>query len=152
MRKLLACILFLSAEICMAAGTVTVTKAELLKGSSFGPLIGETVTVAWTADAAAATVPNTEIAFRGFLVKVVTKPGAVAPTDNYDVSLGDPLSASFDSLGAALNNLDTANTEQFYPVVSGATLPVYLNGTYTFTLSNNAVNSATGTLVFYLMY
>lgn len=150
--KTLFAFLLLMPALAFGVGTVTVTRTPLYKSLDAGSVrVGETVSVAWTADAAAATVPNTTMVMRGFLVKAVTNPGSTAPTDNYDITLGDPSDSALDTLAGSLANRDTTNTEQALPVVSGAVVPVYLNGTYTFGLSGNAVNSATGTVVFYLL-
>jgi hypothetical protein len=82
-------------------------------------------------------------------MKIVTNPGATAPTDNWDFVLND--SDGVDVLGGAGANRDTANSEQVYPTISGATIPVWLEkGTYTLAMSGNSVNSATGTVTLYL--
>lgn len=129
------------------AGTVTVTRKTF-----YGPdkkMIIEKITAACVADSAAATYPSTAIPMFGRLVRVVTNPGATAPTDNYDISLGDDDDTALDVCGAALNNRDTATTEQLYPTVSS--LPIYLAGSYTLAIANNAVNSAVIDVHFYLL-
>jgi len=110
----------------------------------------EVVTIDWVADDAAATIPNLSIELRGYCVKAITNPGATAPTDNYDIALGDPEDSALDALAGALQNRDTTTTEQAQPVITSAQTPVLLAGTYTLSVSGNAVNSATGRIIFYL--
>jgi len=106
------------------------------------------VLVTFTADASAATVPDLNIL--GFdnqwLCQIITNPGTTQPTDNYDMYLKY---AGADLLGGAGENRDTANTEIAYPIVdsvSGQRACVPVPGTLVFSLANNSVNSATGTL------
>lgn len=130
----------------MAVGTVTQTMTRLGDSTFY------ILTISWTADAAAATVPATALITTGagrttdgfIITQVITNPGSVAPTDNYDITLVD--ADGFDIMGGALVDRDTANTERAVPAVVNAILP----GTVTFTLANNAVNSATGTVMIYL--
>lgn len=130
------------------AGTVTITREPLV--SKHGREV-EKVKIDWVADAADGSVPETSISgLYGYVMKAITNPGATAPTDNYDVELIDPDDATIDALAAALANRDTANSEQVYPTVTGATIPIFLAGSYTFKLTNNAVNSATGSVILYL--
>lgn len=131
------------------AGTVSVTRTPFKKS---GKVKGEKITVEWTADASDGSVPDTEIPkIYGWCVKALTNPGSVAPTDNYDISLKDPDDPGIDALDGLLNNRDTANSEQVYTHVSGAPTPIFLAGDYTFSLANNAVNSATGRLDLYVV-
>lgn len=131
------------------AGTVTVTRT--VKQMPLSQEEISVVSIAWTADASAATIPNTAITgLYGFLIKAVTNPGSTAPTDNYDIALNDPDDSSFDALEGQLANRDTANTEQVYPKASGALVPIFLCGDYTLAISGNSVNSATGLIVLYL--
>ncbi len=107
-------------------------------------VVTDLVTVSWTsaADGSATGTVN----LQGFLIKVVTDPGATAPTDNYDISL---VQNGIDQLGDLLLNRDTANTEMVYPVVSGACTPIFLAGDHTFTIAN-AGDSKVGTVYFYI--
>lgn len=134
------------------AGTVTITSRDRTEfGIGTRSRTCEIVTIAVTADAADGSVPNTSIPLKGFLVKAITNPGATAPTDNYDIELMDPADVALDALGGALTNRDTATTEQAYPVITGAACPVFLCGTYTLKVSNNSVNSATVSIILYLL-
>jgi len=131
------------------AGTVTITRVPL-RAPNEGKKV-EKIKIDWTADAADGSVPNTSVTrLYGWVVKVLTNPGSTAPTDNYDIELLDPDDSTVDALAGALANRDTANSEQVYPVATSAATPVFLAGDYTFKLSNNAVNSATGQVILYI--
>jgi len=125
------------------AGSVTVTYSahQFTSGKKM-----KQVNVAWTADSADGSVPNTTLEnLKGFLVKAITNPGATAPTDNYDIKLLDAADSTADAVNALLENRDTANTE----IVLFNPRPP-LAGDYTFNLTNNSVNSATGTLILWI--
>jgi len=125
-----------------ADGTVTVTYTRI--GDEYTLVIFD-----WTADAAAATVPATSTkSLAGYIVKVVTDPGATAPTDNYDITLTD--SDSVDVMGGALANRDQSSTEQAVPKIGAAYGASFFIGTLTLNLSNNSVNSATGEVKVYI--
>jgi hypothetical protein len=97
-------------------------------------------------------LPNTDLTgLYGFLIKVVTNPGSVAPTDNYDIKLFDPDDAAFDAAAGLLLDRDTANTEQVYPLISGAATPLFLAGDYVLNITGNSVNSATGQIFMYMV-
>lgn len=93
-----------------------------------------------TADATAATFPDTILTqkIEGFLLALKTNPGAVAPTDDYDVTLVD--ADNIDRLGGIGADRDTSTTE-----VAGITLvyPVVQSDVLTLKIVNNIVNSAT---------
>lgn len=86
----------------------------------------------------------------GFLVKIVTIPGAgVAPDDNYDITITD--GAGVDVLQGVGADRDTANTEEVeilyaatgnHPVVAPA-------DTLTLNITGNATNSATTEIILY---
>jgi hypothetical protein len=104
--------------------------------------------VDWTADAADATVPDTVLpAIDGRLAEVTTNPGAVAPTDNYNVLLIDGEGA--DRLQGLGMNRDTANTETAPVVYSGSAVhpPAGSWEALTLKIAGNAVNSATGRVI-----
>lgn len=145
--------LALQPSTAYAAGTIT-KSSDVISNYGFADPVKRVrvVTVAWTADASAATVPTLSLALKGYLIKVVTNPGATAPTDNYDITLGDPEDSALDAANSTLLNRDTANTEQVYPVLgSTPVIPVFLSGTYSLAVTNNSVNSATGRIIFYLV-
>lgn len=106
------------------------------------------VIVDFVADAADGSVPDTILpAFEGRIAELTTNPGAVAPTDNYDLTLiDDEGSDRLQGLGA---NRDTANTETVPIVYAASTIhpPVSLSESLTLKLANNAVHSATGRVI-----
>lgn len=142
MKKLLAALaMVLLPTSVFAAGTVTQT-LETIEGSGVKKL-----TLSWTADAAAATVPATATAWpiNGYILHVVTNPGTTAPTDDYNITLLD--SDTSDAMGGALLLRDEANTENVAP-----TIPYrFVAGKLTFTLADNAVNSAVGECIIYFV-
>jgi hypothetical protein len=116
----------------------------------------EIVTVAWTADAANALIPSLLLPLQGYLIKAVTNPGTPAPSSNYDIALGDPEDQALDALNGALANRHATLAEQVYPMHAGfpATVSshtIFLSGTYSLAVSNNAVNSAAGRVALYLV-
>lgn len=138
-----------------AAGTVTVTRSTRPYSQGGQTLYVGVIQIDWVADASAATVPNTNIPISGYVTKVITNPGSTAPTANYDIAFGDPEDTTLDALAGALANRHTSNTEQVYPLVAGSpgtvtSVPPFLQGTYQFQLTNNAVNSATGRVLLYV--
>lgn len=155
MKKLLALLALTLAfgPTAHAVGTVTVTRSTAPVNKLGHNSVTEIIQIDWVADSAAATVPNTSITLGGgWVTKVITNPGSTAPTANYDMALGDPEDSALDALAGAIQNRHTSTTEQVYPVGSSAQTPVWLEpGTYTFSLSNNAVNSATGRVLIYLI-
>lgn len=128
------------------AGTITVTKEHIHSHS--GNVVFEKITATCVADSAAATFPVTAIPMCGKVARVVTIPGTPAPTDNWDFTLVDSQTSALDVLGGAGANRDTANAEQFLPVMS--LFPMSLCGTYNLTITGNAVNSAELVIIFYI--
>lgn len=115
------------------AGTTTVTR-----NSSNGV---EKITFSWTSDGSG-DADDATIHVSGEIARVVTNPGAAAPTDNWDAVLND--ADGVDVLAGALANRDTANTEQSFtdPVVA-------VNGDLNLVVSN-AGDTKTGTVVLYV--
>jgi hypothetical protein len=106
------------------------------------------IVVDWVADAAAATIPDTLLpVFEGRLMELTTNPGAVAPTDNYDITIED--AEGVDRLQGVGANRDTANTESAIPVYSGSTVHpvVSRSDALTLKIAGNSVNSATGRII-----
>lgn len=146
MRHLLFALAILS-NFALAAGSVSVSRKALPNA--------EFVVISWVADSADGSVPSTTLGLFGYVQKIVTNPGATAPTANYDMALGDPSDSTLDVLAGAIANRHTSNTEQVYPAIAGTIGTVssfhpFLSGTYTFSLANNSVNSALGTVEIYL--
>ena len=126
------------------AGTLVVTNSNIRAGGSTNGGVKHSIT--WTSDASG----NADVALpmNGWLVKFVTDPSATAPTDDYDITLVDE--NGIDALTGLGANRDTANTEQVYPLVSGAATPIFLSGSHTFTVAN-AGNAKSGVAVFYVL-
>jgi len=102
------------------------------------------VTLTCTADAADGSFPDAVLttAIEGRLLKLVTNPGAVQPTDLYDITLEDQ--HGHDVLEGVGANRDTLNTEEVAIVYAGTgTHPCVDEGdTLTLKIANNIVNSA----------
>lgn len=135
------------------AGTVTTTVSQINYSQTGQQRFCKKVSVSWTADAADGSLPATSITdLNGWLIKVVTNPGATAPTANYDIALNDPDASGLDALGGKLIDRHTTADEQVYPSIGATpTTPIFLAGTYSLAITGNAVNSATGLVVFYLV-
>ena len=106
------------------------------------------VTWAWTSAAdgsvgAAAVSTTTTNAYSGKIERLVTDPGATAPTDNWDLVINDE--DGTDVLVGAGANRDTANTEQ----VLAASVGIVANDTLTM-LVTNAGSGKTGTVYVYI--
>ena len=106
------------------------------------------IVVDFIADAADGSVPDTVLpSIEGRLYELTTNPGAVAPTDNYDLTVTD--AEGVDRLQGVGANRDTANTETAVPVYAGSTIHpvVSRSDVLTLKLANNAVHSATGRVI-----
>jgi hypothetical protein len=89
----------------------------------------------------------------GYIVRVVTNPGTPAPTDNYDVTLGDE--DGVEVMGGTLSNRDTTASEQSFPLLyDDGTDRVYgsplINGPLTMEVIDNIVPFAAGDVVIYI--
>lgn len=102
------------------------------------------VTLTCTGDAADGSFPATALTtpIEGRLLKLVTNPGATAPTANYDIVLTDQHGS--DVLQGVGANRHTTSTETALIVYSGTgTHPcVDDSDTLTLTITNNSVNNA----------
>jgi len=110
-------------------------------------------TITWTSDGsgnASVSVPR----LVGTLVRVVTDPGAAAPTDDYDIVLNDE--AGIDILAGQGANRDTANSEHFCPGVAlkdgttTQTVPPTVAGDCTLVVSN-AGSAKNGTVYLFVV-
>ena len=81
--------------------------------------------------------------YTGELIRFITDPGDVAPTDNYDIVITD--SDGYDVLHGAGLNRDTANTEQ----VLAASLGCCFDTVLTLAISA-AGNAKTGKIFLYI--
>lgn len=106
--------------------------------------------IAWTADASDGSVPSTQSDsdIFGFIVRVVTNPGATAPTADYDITITDE--DDVDVLGGEGADRSASASEQVIPMLGSSYGPCYVNSKLTFNLSNNSENSAVGEVVIYV--
>lgn len=125
------------------AGTLTLYSDEPLLDID-RKIIGKRVIVNGVADASDGTFPSLTLKkLNGYLQPVITNPGSVAPTDNYDIKIYHPSDSTADITGNTLADRDTANTEIGAVTISGSATPTYLNGNYSLGITGNSVNSAT---------
>jgi hypothetical protein len=68
------------------------------------------------------------VKLKGFIRKIVTDPGATAPTDQYDITLTDE--DGYDVAGGSLANRATATTEAVVP-----SAPIYVDSELTVNIS-----------------
>lgn len=129
----------------MANSAITKTSDEMVNiGIGSSTRRARKVQVSFTADDSDGSIPTLELTdVRGYLVQVSTNPGSTAPTDNYDIALNNADGA--DVAGGSLADRDTSNSE-----VVNFTTPPLVAEDLTVTITNNAVNSATGTIILYL--
>ncbi|MFZ5989421.1 MAG: hypothetical protein ACOYWZ_20185 [Bacillota bacterium] len=145
MKKVIILILLMLgfATYTFAAGSSNITFFDVIKDK-------KTMTISWIADASNATVPDLTIdaslyELKGwYLYSAETDPGGIAPTDNYDIVLNN--TNGIDVAGGLLANRDISTTEMVNISSSAFGYPI-VRGDLTFSLSNNATNSATGILI-----
>lgn len=161
MRKLIFILMMLIVPmLCFGASSSLVcTKSG---GDTFGTM---QLSCVWTAHSSAATfetVPlcvgtcttaSTPIDFTGWKFQSVTSDiGTTGPTANSDLYLLQGSSSGRDILGGAgvdfIDNADATPLASTYAWVGGDPSFPHLFGPLYMQLSNNAVNSATGTLIF----
>ena len=140
---LLALTLFVWVGSALGAGTVTQTDVQIYPNT-------RALTFTCTADSAAHTYPATgsDGNIDGYVFLVVTNPGTVGPTDNYDITLTD--ADTVDVMGGELLNRDILNSEQAVPLIDGVFGSRFVKGPLIITITNNLVDSAvTVVTVFY---
>ena len=147
-RLLLSLLLVLALAVpAWAVGTVAITSSNV---TVQGNVWRKVITLSWVADAATATVPPTTITTATYgiggwyLYTAETNPGSTAPTGNYNIVLND--ADGLDVAGGLLANRDATATEIVNVGASAHGYPA-IRGDLTFVLSDNVVNSATGTLI-----
>ena len=147
-RLLLALFLVLCfTTSALAVGTVTITSSTI---SVQAQPTRKVITLSWTCEAGAATIPNTTISATTYGIEGwyfysgETNPGGTAPTTLYDITILD--AEGIDLAGGLLMNRSSTATEMVN--IALGTLGQYpiVRGDLTFTLSNNAVNAALGTV------
>lgn len=153
MKKLILALflVFIMAESVFAAtpGTCTISSQVITVQNQQSRKI---LTLSWVASVDAATVPATTITATTYgiegwyLYSGETNPGATQPTPNYDITITDADGA--DLAGGMLMDRSATATQGPVAMALGTTghYPV-VRGNLTFTLSNNAVNSALGTCI-----
>ena len=98
-----------------------------------------------TADASDASFPATAITEKisGYLIQMITNPGATAPQSNYDITLLED-KGGIDVLQATGANRHATNSELAVIVYDSTSLHpvVSKDDTLTLTIANNNVNSA----------
>ena len=78
----------------------------------------------------------------GYVIKAVTHPGTVGPTDDYDITLTD--SEGCDCMGGTLVDRDIATPEQAVPLIGTAYYgDSFVEGPLTCNIANNLVVDAT---------
>jgi hypothetical protein len=145
MKRLIAVMLVGLFMVCpslvFAAGTVTASTP--VKITVLGQTQRIIVTLTATADASNgsfptfAFVPKTYGVEGWYLYSVETNPGTTGPTDNYDITIVD--ADEVDVAGSLLLNRDTSTSEIVY--LGSVGYPI-ASGTWTWTMTNNSVNSA----------
>jgi len=134
------------------AGTISISSRDPLK-SPQQAVYGERIVIDFVGDASGGSVPTLAISnMAGIIDKILTNPGSPAPTDNWDIALYHPNDATLDVLGGALVDRDTTTSEVKAPVLTGSSLNVAVNGTYTLAVTGNSVNSATGQIVIEMLF
>jgi len=111
-------------------------------------------TVTWVADDGDGSVPTAGIVSpkNGYVILGITDPGSTAPQAAYDITVTDSLGA--DVFGGNLGDLSATATERAFPADAGGNEGaqfVQAGESLTFTLTNNNVNDATGSLVLYFV-
>lgn len=136
----------------MAGSSCTLTSDSITNAGYDNRYHVRKIIVDWVGDSGTGAVPTlTLVDLYGYCIKAITNPGSTAPTDNYDIKLGDPNDTALDALAGALADRDTATTEAVYPAASGAATPCFLErGDYLLAVTGNSVNSATGRIILYL--
>ncbi len=131
------------------AGTITLTSDAMIEQGFRNSVRVRKVVYSFVGDAADGSLPaSAAVALNGYIIKIVTNPGATAPTDNWDIRINDADGA--DVLNGTGADRDTANSETIYPTSTGAATVAWCEGSHTVVVTGNSVNSATGTITIYL--
>lgn len=141
--------LALMAVAVYAADTDAVT--EITTAASVGkgwPNSFKVYQITWTTATDGTKAAISFPAVKGFLYAFESDPGSTAPTDNYDVTITN--SAGVDIMGAEATNRDTSVSERAFPKVGTGTFqPAPAHSDMSVNITNNSVNSATGTFYLY---
>lgn len=163
MKKLLfltLCVFFILASQCFAVGTIAVTNDNIYYGPG-GSVTFRVITIEFTADAAAGTIPDLEIndsttgmigptepifGWYGYNVEIDCNHSGTEPSEDGELYI---LQNGIDTLGGnGVDQLDnTAEREVFFYFNSTkVTRPFYNTLTVRATQQAAAINSATGTI------
>lgn len=98
----------------------------------------------WLGDSVDGSVPATpgNAPIDGYVFLVTTNPGAVAPTEGYDVTLTD--TDGMDIMGGELADRSASASEQAVPKINDAYISRYVSGTITLNITNNSALGAKG--------
>ncbi len=146
MKKLVLVLLIslVLATSALAVGTASVTNVQRVKVLGEQPRI--ILTITWTDDTNGTTLainPETYGFMGWYFIQTETKPGGTAPTALYDITLIS--TSGLDIAFGSLSDRSATLTERQPVSGKGNIYPVIFES-FTFTLSGNAVNGATGTL------
>ena len=129
------------------AGTVTQAKTKVFRD---GKAVGEIITFSWLCTAGGAADLESTDKVVGKLSRVVTDPGAAAPTADYDVTLTDE--DGMDVMGGELADRHTTATEQAW-ASDGTNLHQYVYVDSKLTLNVAAAgNAKNGTVILHVEY
>lgn len=107
----------------------------------------------WVSAADGTATGQTDFVVNGEILKIVTNPDAVAPTDNYDLTLIDD--DGLDVAEGLIANRDTANSEEVVPVIETTVnahtygSPVFVDSALTLNVTNAGNAKAGRVRVFY---
>jgi len=144
MKKIILILsLLLIPSLVWAAGSVTQSWTSVNEDVSV-------LTFSWTGDASggAVTATASESNIDGFVFLVVTNPGSTAPTPSYDITLTD--ADGVDIMGGKLADRSATASEQEIPKVGSGLGSRFVSGTLTLNITNQSVNSATGTVLVFI--
>jgi hypothetical protein len=145
MKKIMFTLFSLLLLSSFAFASQTITDVKDVNGmSSF-----KVITISWTAAANGSVTPesisdiNTHEVKGMYLSSIETNPGSPAPTELYDIVVTDV--NGLDIFGANCLDRSSSITENCFPL--NGSKPI--DSSLTITISNNSVNSATGTIKLY---
>lgn len=135
----------------VTSGTCAVTETREYDFSN-RVLVGRTAVyeISWTSDSSGNVVATFPLS--GVVRRVVTNPGAAAPTANYDITIDDV--DGIDTMQGYLANRHTSNSEQVVPLIhDGSTTTSFsrvgISGTVTLEVAN-AGSAKTGVIRIYM--
>ena len=107
------------------------------------------ITGTWvTADNGSFTAAAFDHSISGMIMVVETNPDT-SPTSAYDITLTN--TGGIDVMGGALTNLDASDTERTQALLNGNYGIATVYGRLTLNITNNSVNSASGTIKIYFI-